>query len=44
VKRCPVDAIWVTTEKDLKEKDKEGRISSFYEKHKTDLYSKGEFL
>jgi len=44
VKRCPVGAITITTENDLKERDKVGKISGFYEKHKRDLYSKGEFL
>jgi carbon-monoxide dehydrogenase iron sulfur subunit len=44
VKRCPVSAIWITTENDLKEKDRDNRIALLYDKHKKELYSKGEFL
>lgn len=44
VKRCPVEAIWVTTDEELADKDKEGKLPPLYDKHKTELYSRGEFL
>ena len=44
VKRCPADAIWMTTEKELTEKDKDGSMMAFYEQQKEELYDKEESL
>ena len=40
VERCPPNAIWTTTDRDFAKRDTDGRISSLYEKHKSELYSK----
>ncbi len=44
VERCPVNAIWMTTEVELNEKDSDGRIAALYRDHETELYEKGDFL
>ena len=40
VKRCPVDAIWTTTEEGLKKKDSDGRLARIYDEQKSELYNK----
>ncbi len=40
VDRCPADALFVTTEKDLAKRDKDGRMAALYEKHSKVLYPK----
>ncbi len=44
VKRCPAEAIWTTTERELSVKDKDGSIMAIYEQHKEELYDKEESL
>ena len=40
MKRCPTDAIWMTTEEGLKKKDQDSRMAVLYEKNKDELYTK----
>ena len=42
VERCPADAIFITTEKELAERDKDGSMRAFYDKHKDEIYNKEE--
>jgi Fe-S-cluster-containing hydrogenase component 2 len=44
VERCPADAIFMTSEKDLEERDPDSRIRLHYEKHAKLLYEKEESL
>ena len=42
VERCPAEAIFMTTEKELAERDKDGSMRALYEEHKDEIYNKEE--
>ncbi|MHA1742194.1 MAG: 4Fe-4S dicluster domain-containing protein [Candidatus Thorarchaeota archaeon] len=40
VRRCPVGAIWMTTERELAAHDSDGRLARLYEEHAAELYDR----
>ncbi len=44
VNRCPADAIWMTTEKELSERDEDGSMMDLYEQHREELYDKEDWI
>jgi len=39
VEWCPVEAIWITTEEQLRERDRDGRLLQLYEDNAGELYA-----
>ncbi len=44
IKRCPADAIWMTTESELSKRDKDGSMMDLYEQHTKEIYDKEDSL
>lgn len=42
VDRCPADALFMTSDKDIAKRDKDGRMRALHEKHSAEIYSKEE--
>jgi len=42
ISRCPTEAIWMTTESELAERDPDGELRGLYERHSSEIYEREE--